>query len=85
MVTPYAAINQIAAGTRGTAIFIPVTNIIESSFATVRHRTVRSKGCLSNTTALAASTVATSCPNSLAVKLSDGMEVVKSQAQTAAA
>ena len=53
-------------------------NPIESSFATVRHRTVRSKGCLSNKTALAmifkpaeaakkaggASTVATSCPNS---------------------
>ena len=29
------------------------TNPIESSFATVRHRTVRSKGCLSNKTALA--------------------------------
>jgi transposase-like protein len=29
------------------------TNVIESSFATVRHRTVRSKGCLSNRTALA--------------------------------
>jgi Transposase, Mutator family len=29
------------------------TNVIESSFATVRHRTVRSKGCLSNKTALA--------------------------------
>lgn len=29
------------------------TNPIESSFATVRHRTVRSKGCLSNRTALA--------------------------------
>ena len=29
------------------------TNPIESTFATVRHRTVRSKGCLSNTTALA--------------------------------
>src|SRR5262249_4649307 len=28
------------------------TNVIESSFATVRHRTVRSKGCLSNKTAL---------------------------------
>ena len=26
------------------------TNVIESSFATVRHRTVRSKGCLSNKT-----------------------------------
>ena len=30
------------------------TNVIESSFATVRHRTVRSKGCLSNKTALGA-------------------------------
>ena len=28
--------------------FIPVTNPIESTFATVRHRTTRSKGCLSN-------------------------------------
>ena len=29
------------------------TNVIESSFATIRHRTVRSNGCLSNKTALA--------------------------------
>jgi len=29
------------------------TNPIESAFATVRHRTIRSKGCLSNNTALA--------------------------------
>ena len=29
------------------------TNVIESSLATVRHRRVRSKGCLSNKTALA--------------------------------
>ena len=29
------------------------TNVIESAFATVRHRTVRAKGCLSNRTALA--------------------------------
>ena len=29
------------------------TNVIESSFATIRHRTVRSKGCLSDKTALA--------------------------------
>jgi len=29
------------------------TNVIESSFATVRHRTERSKGCLSDKTALA--------------------------------
>jgi transposase-like protein len=28
------------------------TTVIESSFATVRHRTVRSKGCISNKTAL---------------------------------
>jgi putative transposase len=27
--------------------------VIESSFATIRHRTVRSKGCLSNKTVLA--------------------------------
>lgn len=27
--------------------------MIESTFATVRHRTIRSKGCLSNRTALA--------------------------------
>ena len=29
------------------------TNPIESTFATVRHRTIRSKGCLPNKTALA--------------------------------
>ena len=29
------------------------TNPIESTFATVRHRTIRAKGCLSNRTALA--------------------------------
>jgi transposase-like protein len=29
------------------------TNPIESTFSTVRHRTIRSKGCLSNKTALA--------------------------------
>src|SRR5260370_33053031 len=29
------------------------TNPIESTFATVRHRTIRSKGCLSNKTSLA--------------------------------
>ena len=53
MVAPYAAVIPIAAGTKGAAIFIPVTNPIESTFATVRHRTIRSKGCLSNKTALA--------------------------------
>src|SRR5512132_578492 len=35
----------------GTEIFIPVTNPIESVFATVRHRTVRTKGALSQDTA----------------------------------
>ncbi len=33
------------------AILIPVTNPIESVFATVRHRTVRTKGALSPITA----------------------------------
>jgi transposase-like protein len=33
--------------------YLRTTNVIESSFATVRHRTVRSKGCLLNKTALA--------------------------------
>jgi hypothetical protein len=28
-------------------------NVIESTFAPIRHRTVRAKGCLSNKTALA--------------------------------
>jgi len=32
---------------------VRTTNPIESTFATVRHRTIRSKGCLSNRTALA--------------------------------
>jgi len=54
------------------------SNPIESTFATVRHRTIRAKGCLSNTTALAmvfklstlrrkagaASTATTSCRSS---------------------
>jgi putative transposase len=53
MVAPYAGTKPIPAEQVGTAIFIPVTNPIESTFATVRHRTVRSKGCLSNRTAIA--------------------------------
>jgi len=53
MVAPYAGTKPIPAEQVGTAIFIPVTNPIESTFATVRHRTIRSKGCLSNKTALA--------------------------------
>jgi hypothetical protein len=53
MVAPYAGTKPIPAEQAGTAILIPVTNPIESTFATVRHRTVRSKGCLSNRTAIA--------------------------------
>ena len=53
MVAPYAGTKPIPAEREGTAILIPVTNPIESTFATIRHRTIRSKGCLSNKTALA--------------------------------
>ena len=71
------------------------TNVIESSFATVRHRTVRSKGCLSNKTALAMIfKLAEAAEKSwrrldgynqlpkviLGVKFTDGIEVVRSQA-----
>jgi putative transposase len=76
------------------------TNVIESSFATVRHRTVRSKGCLSNKTALAMIfKLAEAAEKSwrrldghnqlpkviLGEKFFDGIEVVRSQAQAAAA
>jgi putative transposase len=76
------------------------TNVIESSFATIRHRTVRSKGCLSNKTALAMIfKLAEAAENSwrrldghnqlpkiiLGVKFADGTEVVRSQVQAAAA
>ena len=76
------------------------SNPIESSFATVRHRTVRSKGCLSNKTALAMIYKLAEAAeknwrrldghNQLpkiirGVKFTDGIEVVRSQAQTAAA
>lgn len=76
------------------------TNPIESTFATVRHRTTRSKGCLSNKTALAMTfKLAQSAENGwnrlrgynqlpkiiMGVKFDDGIEVVRSQAQTAAA
>jgi hypothetical protein len=79
---------------------IPVTNVIESSFATVRHRTERSKGCLSNKTALAMIfKLAEAAEKSwrrlnghnqlpkiiLSIKFTDGIEVVRSQAQIAAA
>src|SRR5215467_2999043 len=76
------------------------TNVIESSFATVRHRTVRSKGCLSNKTALAMIFKLAEAVEKrwrrlnghnqlpkiiLGIKFTDGIEVVRSQAQTAAA
>jgi len=76
------------------------TNVIESSFATVRHRTVRSKGCLSNKTALAMIfKLAEAAEKSwrrvdghrqlpkiiLGVRFTDGIEVVRSEAQIAAA
>ena len=76
------------------------TNVIESSFATVRHRTVRSKGCLSNKTALAMIfKLAEAAEKSwrrldghnqlpkviLGVKFTDGIEIVRAQAQAAAA
>jgi putative transposase len=53
MVSPYATAQKTEAGHQGAAAVIPVTNPIESTFATVRHRTIRAKGCLSNKTALA--------------------------------
>ena len=76
------------------------TNVIESSFVTVRHRTVRSKGCLSNKTALAMIfKLAEAAERSwrrldghnqlpkivLGVRFTDGIEIVRSQAQAAAA
>jgi putative transposase len=76
------------------------TNPIESTFATVRHRTVRSRNCLSNKTALAMIfKLAQAAEKSwhrlrghdqlpkviLGVKFNDGIEVVRLQAQTAAA
>ncbi|MGY4327423.1 hypothetical protein ACVWWG_001840 [Bradyrhizobium sp. LB7.2] len=50
MVASYATILNIAAEHRHREISYRVTNPIESTFATVRHRTIRSKGCLSNKT-----------------------------------
>jgi transposase-like protein len=76
------------------------TNPIESTFATVRHRTTRSKGCLSNKTALAMTfKLAQSAEASwnrlrghnqlpkliTGVRFKDGIEIVRSQAQAAAA
>src|SRR5439155_2457671 len=50
MVAPYTR-TDVPAERAGTVILIPVTNPIESVFATVRHRTVRTKGALSQDTA----------------------------------
>jgi putative transposase len=76
------------------------TNPIESTFATVRHRTIRSKGCLSNKTALAMvfklvegaqkSWRRLDGHNQLpkvidGVKFTDGIEAVRQDAQPAAA
>jgi hypothetical protein len=76
------------------------TNVIESSFATIRHRTVRSKGSLSNKTALAMIfKLAEAAERSwrrldghnqlpkliVGVKFTDGIEVVRSKDQAAAA
>jgi putative transposase len=72
----------------------------KARFATVRHRTVRSKGCLSNKTALAMNFKLAEAAEKnwrrldghnqlpkviLGVKFTDGIEVVRSQAQAAAA
>ncbi len=71
------------------------TNPIESTFATVRHRTVRTKGCLSNKTALAMIFKLAQAAEKtwrrldgqnqlpkviLGVRFTDGIEVVKLQA-----
>jgi putative transposase len=100
MVTPYARTKAIQAGRAGTVILIPVTNPIESTFATVRHSTVRSRGCLSNKTVLAMIFKLTQAAEKrwhrlrghhqlpkviLGVKFNDGIEIVRSQAQAAAA
>ncbi len=76
------------------------TNPIESTFATVRHRTVRAKGCLSNRTALAMIfKLAEAAQKSwrrldgrsqlpkliTGVKFTDGIEAAGQDAQTAAA
>jgi len=76
------------------------TNVGDGAFATVRHRTVRAKGCLSNKTALAMIfKLAEAAEKSwrrldghnqlpkiiLGVRFADGMEVVRSQDQVAAA
>jgi hypothetical protein len=83
----------------GRALEAPAHDERHRLFATVRHRTVRSKGCLSNKTALAmifklAEAVEKSWHRLkghnqlpkiiLGIKFTDGIEVVRLQAQTAA-
>ncbi|MGY3413251.1 hypothetical protein ACVWZV_009417 [Bradyrhizobium sp. GM5.1] len=53
MVAPYATTQNTAAERWHREISYRLPTPIESTFATVRHRTIRSKGCLSNKTALA--------------------------------
>ena len=75
------------------------SNPVESTFATVRHQTVRSKGCLSNKTALAMVFKFAQAAEKhwrrldgqnrlpkviLGVRFTDGIDVAKEQAQTAA-
>ena len=75
------------------------TNPIESTFATVRHRTVRSRGCLSNKTALAMIFKLTQAAEKrwhrlrghhqlpkviLGVKFNDGIEMLRPEAQAVA-
>src|SRR4051794_29691272 len=89
----------VAAGGAGAGA-LRTTNPIESTFATVRHRTTRSKGCLSNKTALAMTfKLSQSAEMSwhrlrgynqlpkiiMGVKFNDGIEVIRSQTQPAAA
>ena len=74
------------------------SNPVESTFATVRHRTVRSKGCLSNKTALAMVFKLAQAAEKhwrrldgqnqlpkviLGISFIDGIEIAKEQAQTA--
>src|SRR5437660_4759640 len=76
------------------------SNPIESTFATVRHRTIRSRGCLSNKTALAMIfKLAQAAEKSWrrlkghaqlakliqGTKFSNGVEVVRSEVQATAA
>jgi len=104
-----ADIQLVAAGQHATwltmaGVYRPplggLGEILDGSFATIRHRTVRSKGCLSNKTALAMIfKLAEAAEKSwrrldghnqlpkviLGVKFADGIEVVRSQTQAAAA